>query len=190
MTAEEEKDLREMQAELSAAEQSPWQPAAVARTFRSGPATAPFVFRMQTWIDLSAVESPFLLGDLPVGDEGLLERFREAFVAFGWAETTPENCDAGELILLGKRLIAAVEDGFAMSVRLVPPDGGLLPPRDEGMGTWLGIIAFLVGQMGLRPVDALDLPVGQAFALIAAHRVNTGWTVAGETYVTREVRHG
>ncbi len=190
---EDEQDLRAMQAELLAAEQSAWEPRCVARAFGSGKWEAGsgkvFVFTMQVWIDLEAVESPFLLGRLPEA-EVALEQFEEAFRAFGHEGTTPEACDGEELVLLGRKMLVVIGREFAMRVRLSPPEGYRncgSRNADCGMGDWLPIVACLKTQLGFGLAEALALPVGQAFALIAAHRCNEGWGVAGETYVLRDV---
>lgn len=187
MTSQDEQDLRELQGELLGAERSPWQPRIVARAFRSALAEDPFVFTMQAWIDLSAAESPFLLGRLPEGDERLLERFVEAFEIFGFKGTTPEDCNGEELVLIGRTIVRAIDDGFSTEVALAGPDGARAAGSSNGMGRWLPILACLVSQIGLTPAAALALPVAQAFALIAAHRCNEGWSVAGETYAMRDV---
>lgn len=187
---EDEQELRELQAELVAAEGSPWQPRCVARAFRRRAAEAPFVLTMQGWIDLDAAESPVLLGVLPEGDGRLLERFEEALAAFGFEGTTPEACEPEELVLLGRKMVRAVWEGFSTQCELARPDGARPAGVDHGMGRWLPILACLIGQLGLTMREALDLPVAQAFALIAAHRCNEGWQVAGETYAMRDVGDG
>lgn len=186
MTTEEEKDLRALQAELVAAEQSPWQPSCVARAFCRAAAGEVFVFRMQTWIDLEAVRSSFLLGEMPEAEEAI-PAFEDAFAAFGYDETTPERCDPDELLLLGERMVQAICKGFAMRLRLAPPEGRVAAKGASGLGDWLPILACLKTQLGFPLDEALRLPVGQAFGLIAAHRCNEGWEVAGETYVERDV---
>lgn len=186
MTSEDEKDLREMQAEIAEAERSPWEPAVVSEAFRERAPGTPFIFRMQTWINLDVVHSPFLLGRLPDA-EMVLKDFSAAFAAFGWWETTPQECDAEDLILLGRRMLDAVTHGFSTQISLLPPEGAQTAAPDHGMGQWLPILSCLVGQMGFRLVDALDAPVAQVFALVAGHRCNTGWSVAGEPYALRGV---
>ena len=186
MTQQDEQELRELQAELVAAERSPWQPRCVARAFRGAAAGAPFVLTMQAWIDLDAAQSPFLLGRLPEPEEAYF-RFEEAFAAFGHRGTTPEECDGYELVLLGRKIIDAILEAFSMRVRLEPPEGFATKSVNNGMGEWLPIVTCLVGQLGFTLHAARMLPVGEAFALIAAHRCNQGWTVAGEGYALRDV---
>lgn len=173
-----------MQASLVAAERSPWEPRCVARAFRV--AEDPFAFTMQAWIDLDAAASPFLLGELPEAEEAL-EQFAVAFAAFGHVATTPEACDGEELVLLGRKMVRAIKWGFAMRLRLAPPEGCKASGVDNGMGDWLPVLACLKSQLGFSMGEALALPVGQAFALVAAHRINEGWSVAGETYAQRDV---
>lgn len=186
-------DLHELQAELAATERAPWEPRCVARAFRG--AADPFIFTMQAWIDLEAAESPILRGRLPEIDDtsdapldALLRDYRAAFAAFGHHATTPENCTPEELLSLGRQMIRAVAQGFEMQVKLARPDGTTGSRQsDDGMGAWLPIFACLVGQLGLAPGEARALPVAQAFAFLAAHRVNTGWHVIAEPYALREV---
>lgn len=204
MTEQDEQDLRELQAELVADERSPWQPRCVSRVFGSASAGQSFVFTMQVWIDLDAVRSPFLLGELPDPDDDVLERFREAFAAFGHVAAEPEKLEGDELALLGHKILRAIREGFAMRVKLGPPPGSKLA-EDPGLGEWLSMLRFLKAQMGFSLAEALALPVAQAFALIVSQRTFEGWSVQGESYsdrddppspaeqdsgVTREVTHG
>lgn len=188
MTESDEQDLREMQAELVAADRSPWQPRCVARAFRSQEAA--FVFTVQAWIDLDAAASPFLLGQLPEAEVALAQ-FEVAFAAFGHVATTPEACEPEELILLGRKMLVEIGRGFAMRLQLAPPEGcKLAGGSDNGLGDWLPIVACLKSQLGFSLAEAISLTVGQAFALVAAHRANEGWGVAGETYAQRDIPEG
>ena len=185
MTTQDEADLREMQGELAAAERSLWQPRAVARAFRSSEEA--FVFTMQAWIDLDAAQSPFLVGRLPEAEEALAQ-FAVAFAAFGHVATTPEACEPEELVLLGNKMLLEIGRGFAMRLHLAPPEGcKLAGGSDNGLGEWLPILACLKSQIGFSLAEALSLTVGQAFAIIAAHRCNEGWGIAGETYAQRDI---
>ncbi len=184
MTAEDEQDLRDMQAELVATERSPWEPRCVARAFRTG--ESPFVFTMQTWIDLDAATSPFLLGRLP-DDKDYLAQFEVAFSAFGHVATTPEACDEEELVLLGNKMILTIARGFSMRLNLTPPEGFEAAGANNGIGEWLPILACLKGQLDFSLAEALSLDVGQAFGLLAGHRCNQGWSVSGENYSLRDV---
>ena len=185
MNAQDEQDLRELQAELVTASASPWEPRCVARAFRRS--EQPFVFTMQTWIDLDAARSPFLLLQLPEA-ETAVEEFEVAFRAFGHFPTRPDRCEPEELILLGEKLIGVIREGFSMRVKLTPPEGQKSDAGIEnGLGVWLPILGCLVSQVGIAPDAAMRLPVAQAFALTAAHRCNQGWNVGGETYEHRDV---
>jgi hypothetical protein len=89
-------------------------------------------------------------------------------------------------VLIERTLRAAVTEAFAMALPMRLPDspqGGV----DDGFGAWLPIFAALVTQCGLTPQAALALRVDRAFALLAAHRRNQGWEVAGTPYALREV---
>lgn len=185
MNAQDEQDLRDLQAELLEAERSPWQPRCVALAFREH--AGAFVFTMQVWIDLSAVRSPFLLGTLPDPDEDdVLERFREAFAAFGHASADLEKLDGDELALLGHKMVRTIREAFAMRVNLLPPEGAKVQ-ENPGTGEWLTILRFLKAQMGFSLAEALSAPVAQAFALIVSQRTFEGWTLADETYAFRDV---
>lgn len=186
MTAQEEQDLREWSAELAGAERSPWEPRCVAQAFCSGAADEALVFTMQVWIDLEAVRSPFLLGQMPEA-EVAYARFAEAIRAFGHPSPTPEACTGEELVSVGQQIIRVIGQAFAMRLRLAPPEGMVSQAAaDNGAGDWLPVVACLKSQLGFSLADALALPVGQAFALIVGHRCNQGWSVAGETYVSRD----
>ncbi len=184
MTDQDKQDLQELQAELVAVETAPWQPRCVSEEFRI--AVDPFVFTMQTWIDLEAAHSPFLLGELPEAKDAV-EEFETAFRAFGHEETTPEECDPEGLVLLGRRMLAVIASGFSMRLNLEPPDGFSKVTQDNGMGDWLPVLACLKSQLGFSLAEALRLRVGQAFALMSAHRCNEGWSVSGESYLLRDV---
>ena len=174
-----------MQAELVAAERSIWEPRCVAQTFCSS--EEPFAFTMQAWINLDAVRSPFLLGELPEAEVALVQ-FKEAFAAFGHWGTTPEACEPEELVLIGRKIIGEIAQGFSMRVKLAPPEGCKLEEAaNNGIGYWLPIVTCLKSQLGFSLAEALELPVGKAFALIAAHRCNGGWSVAGENYAQRDI---
>lgn len=189
MTAEDKQDLQDLQAELLGLDSSPWEPDCVCRAFATSEAL--FVLTMQGWIDLETAHSPFLLGTLPeADDDARLAHFVLAFEAFGHYRTTPQNCDDAELELVGLAFLRVVREAFAMRVQLAPPEKALQSTPDNGMGEWLPIIACLKSQLGFSMDEALAMPVGQAFALIAGHRVNQGWNVAGETYRLRSVEGG
>lgn len=178
------RDLQEFQEELLEAERSPWQPGCVSEAFFSE--QSPFVLTMQVWTDLEKMKSPFLLAQLPDA-ENAIEKFEEAFRAFGHWETKPENCDPEELILLGRMMIRSICNAFAMRLRLEPPEGCKSVTGNNGLGNFLPLLACLTSQLGLSVSDALALPVARAYALVAAHRCNEGWSVSGETYANMDV---
>lgn len=184
--AADEQDLRELQAEILAEETSPWEPPVVARAFVRASEAETFVFRMQTWIELSAVGSPFLLLRLPTAEEAVIGHFRAALAAFGHHDTRPEDCEPEELVALGNKIVRAIRAGFAMRLRLLPPEGKELA-EDPGCGQWLSTMRFLKAQMGFALWEAQELPVAQAFALIVAQRTFEGWRVADQTYAMQEV---
>ena len=184
MSGQDDQDLRELQAELLDVERSPWQPRCVARAFRTS--EDPLVFTMQAWLDLDAVASPFLLEEMPE-DGDYLAQYEVAFAAFGHVTTTPEACEPAELVLLGQKMIRAIVLGFSMRVKLSPPEGRKSSGADNGLGDWLPVLACLKSQLGFSLSEALALPVGQAFALIAGHRCNEGWSVAAGNYAQRDL---
>lgn len=176
--------LRQLQQQLVGMTASAWQPRCVARAFHTGLWENPFVFTMGTWIDLDFVESPFLQGRLPEAETALVA-FEQAFAAFGHTETTPANCTPHQLVLLGNKMIQSIKEGFAMGVRMNPPKGNASDSGNNGFGDWLSIMACLKVQLQFSIEGAYALPVGRAFALIAAHRGNEGWTTASEPYALR-----
>jgi hypothetical protein len=81
-----------------------------------------------------------------------------------------------------------ITKAFAMRVDLAPPEGCKAAGNESsGMGGWVSLLACLKSQLGFSLSEALSLNVGKAFALIAAHRSNGGWSVAGETYAQRDI---
>ncbi|MGA3169470.1 MAG: hypothetical protein ABSE62_00500 [Chthoniobacteraceae bacterium] len=192
--AAEEEDglagLRELQAQLAGTAQSPWQPRCVARAFRTPAASHAFVFTMQAWIDLDAVQSPFLLEELPdpdLGHEAIIRAFEEAFAAFGHTSTTPAECAPFELALLGKSMIRVIRQGFAMRLRMNPPKGMESGGGDDGFGDWLPVMACLKAQLYFGWEEALAMHVERALAVVNAHRRNEGWTPAETPYALRDV---
>ncbi|HEX4085927.1 MAG TPA: hypothetical protein VHY22_13520 [Chthoniobacteraceae bacterium] len=181
-------DLRGLQASIAGASESPWQPRCVAEAFRSRDGEHPFVFTMQVWIDLDAVESPFLAGRLPDPEmleyEDIRQIYDEAFTAFGCSRPKPD-CTAGQFAFFGDSMIRAVRRGFAMRLRMKPPRGFESGASDDGFGDWLPVMACLKAQLFFTWTEARMLPVEAAFGLINAHRRNEGWTPAETSYAMR-----
>jgi hypothetical protein len=180
--------LRELQAQLAGVSASPWQPRCIADAFRTPEEEQRFVFTMQTWIDLDAARSPFLLGSLPSPDlewEEVMEEYRNAFAAFGCTEERLEKCEPEDLILIGQSMIRTIDRGFALRLRMNPPKGFESTAGDDGFGDWLPAMACLKSQMHFLWSEALAMSVEQALAVINAHRRNEGWTPAETPYALR-----
>ena len=172
-------ELNGLSTEMAETLQSPWEPACVARAFRT-PREGDLVFTMQGWIDLDALRSVLLCGGLPA----TLDDLRAAAAVFGLdveALTPEEGAD------VARAMRRAVEDAFAMSLQMAQPHAEPGAEEPDGFGAWLPLFACLVTQCGLGPEDALALPVGRAYALVAAHRRNQGWRAAGTEYALREL---
>lgn len=180
MTEIEAQNLHSLAADLAAAEQSPWQPRCIARAFAT-PRAGAVVFTMQTWIDLDGASSPLLEGQLPE----TTEQISDAVDAFGCG---PVDLSVEEALGLGLMMREAIEEAFAMSLPMSPPDDGDgAVSLSGGCGDWLPIYAALVAQLGLSRADARATPVGEAFALLAADKRNRGWHPTGATYAQRDV---
>lgn len=188
MTPAEEQELLQWGLAMAKADQCPWEPSCVAAAF-ARPLATEFVLTMQGWIDLDAIRSPILQGKLPEVDADgsdvpvrlALLAAMKAFDRVPDVECTPENA-----IAIGHRMIAAVNDAFAMVVKMNPPSGfdaGAAGPG--GLGNWLPVFAALVNLLHDES-KALAMPVQQAFAILAGTKLNAGWTVAGESYRSRE----
>lgn len=175
MTAEEQTAFEAESAQVAGALQSPWEPACIARAFASR-SLGTLDFTMQVWIDLEAIRSPLLLGVLPE----TAEEFACAAAIFGCeiAELSAE-----EMADLGGAMRRAIAEAFAMNVAMTPPKS---EPAEGGFGTWLPIFEALLGECGMSRVGALETPVGQAYAILAARRRREGWTAGGEVYAFRE----
>ncbi len=184
-TDAELEELRALSGQIAGAESSPWQPRCVAKCFGSAfgvPASAGFRvrFTMQRWIDLEDLRSVLLTGGLPETIEELEAACDIFELLIG--ELTPQ-----EALDVATGLRRAIEEAFAMAVKVSDPDAAPDLTRDEnGFGDWLSLYACLVGQLGVAPSEAKAMDVGEAFALIAAHRGNRGWRVAGMTYKQRD----
>jgi hypothetical protein len=183
MTDAEEKELRDWSTQIAGAEQQPWQPLLVSNAFssrREFPALT-----MQGWIDLDAARSPFLHGEWPEDADGIAGALADAARALKMPDGKWQSAwEAARLTLDVRR---AVNEAFSTVLRMRPP-GEAAPDRgDDGLGNWLPVLACLISQLRMSESAALGLPVARAFALIAGHRFNEGWTVTGENYRLREV---
>ena len=178
-------DLQALGADLAAAEASRWEPRCVAHAFARRPGA--LVFTMQGWIDLDYVQSPLLEGRLPDYDADPVEWERQMEAAVDAFDLGCMELTAEEWAETGICMLDAIADAFAMSMGMVNPAadlGGASAP--SGFGQWLPILACLISQIGMSRLEALATPVGQALALIAAHRSNQGWEPMGATYAQRE----
>lgn len=176
LTTEQEAELRALSAELAARQTSPWQPACIAAAFAT-PRPGELVLTMQQWIDLEAIRSPLLVGELPQ-----IVDLEQATVIFGLDLSV---LTAEEMLHVAEGMLDAVQDAFAMGCSMRPPEGG--EGSDQGFGSWLPIMAFLVVQGGLSFFEAAALPVRKALPLIAAHRKNEGWQVSDTPYALRHL---
>ena len=180
MTDSDEEDLRSLGRDLAAAQQSPWEPACIAHAFAT-PRPFAVCFTMQTWIDLAVFHSPLLLGK---GCESLAE-YEAAAGVFGLSLDGLEAAAVADVVTAVRR---EIEEAFAMGLPMRHPGAsGLSTHTDDGFGAWLPVWAFLVVQCHLSIAEARALPVGQAYALMAAARRNQGWEVAGPTYAWRDL---
>lgn len=180
-------DLRRLGEELAAAEAGPFEPADIGRLF-SRSARPEFEFTMQAWIDLSAAESPLLLGVFPDADgaAALEAMLGDALAAFGRSRDMAGSLEPGEAVVVMGRMLRSIADGFSAAVRMRPAGACATGTGGGGFGAWLPIYCCLVTQCGLGPEAALAMPVGRAYALIAGMRWNQGWECAGESYRQRD----
>ncbi len=179
MTEADEADLLSLGQDLASAMNSPFEPRCIARAFASR-SKSRCVLTMQVWIDLHDARSPVLSGSAPES----LEDLESALSAFGFAGTL--NLTPAEAADLANEMVAAVVDAFAMSLTMQPPTQAEAAVQD-GFGAWLPLMSCLMAQCRLSYESALAMPVGRAFALIAALRRNQGWSVAGVPYALRDV---
>lgn len=174
-------DLRRLGEELAGALHSPWEPACIARAF-STPAEGELALTMQQWIDLDAIRSPLLQGDLPK----TAAQLEAAAEIFGLAL---DDLDPDEAAAIGGAMLRACGTAFATALPMRQPDSQLSTNNSQlsdGFGTWLAMWAFLVSQCGLAPDAACALRVDRAYALMAATRRNQGWECAGTPYALRD----
>jgi hypothetical protein len=177
-TPEEQAELLSLGADVSGAMRSPWEPSCVAACF--GTPRTKLRFTMQVWIDLDRARSPLLQGEELKG----LEQFNAALDAFGFA---PMAEATEEALILADGMLATIDAAFAMNVLMRNPRSDATEAA-EGFGTWLPLLACLVVECSMAPAVALTLDVGQAFALLAAHRRNEGWEVKGVSYAMRDIK--
>jgi hypothetical protein len=171
--------LREFSADLSRTQLSPWEPRVVARAF-ARPARSRCRFTLQVWVDLDHGLSPLLMGRLPTE----IAELDDAIDAFGLGIV---ELTAQEAVDLGMEMLEAIAAGFAMMLKMRPPQGFTTVAADDGFGAWLPLLAALVKEAGLTVAEARSLPVGEAYALLAACRRQAGWETAGPPYSMREL---
>lgn len=176
-------ELVRVSEQAAATLRSPWEPPCIARTFTSKQ-TRTFTLTMQGWIDLSAIRSPLLQDERPAN----AAEFYAALGAFDAEEKEGCQLTPEQAAVMADEMLAAVREAFSMALRMHQPNS---TPDEEpdGFGDWLIVWSALIVQCGCSRVEALNFPVGQAFALIAAMRRNQGWEVAGEPYALREMEN-
>lgn len=172
-----QEELLALSEEITAAEHDPFEPRCVARAFAAVDAMP--AFTMRRWIDLSAIRSPLLLGEIPA----ILDDLSAAAEIFG---LDAEVLAADKQRILAETLRDEISAAFAMALPMRPRDAEP-DTRQGGFGNWLPIYSFLVFQGGKSRAEALAWPVGEVFAAIAAHRYNQGWEVGGTTYALRNL---
>lgn len=203
--------LRQIGATLRAQEASPWQPSIVAHAFLAHPVMAgpwalpPLTFRQ--YIALDAARSPVLSGawghppdpsdptdpSHPSDSTLLLDQLAQALsILTSQPVTVDDVCTAVTPQTIGDvfaGLARLVREAMATALPMRHPiahttDSGAA--RDPGIGWWLLVLAALVAECHLTPAAALDLPIHQGFALLAATAARQGAHPAGETYREQE----
>jgi hypothetical protein len=175
-------NLRAWGEDLAASHAPGGEPACVAAAF-ARQAQGVFVFTMQAWIDLVHARSPLLQGGLPE----TAGQAAAAFAAFDWQGVSAEEMEHEEALACFRRMRDAVNDAMAMVLDMQPRDAGELLPND-GFGVWLPLLARLIAKdngLGMSRSEALTMPVGQAYALLAGWRHNHGWKAASVGYELR-----
>lgn len=178
---EADAQLRELSEELARAAQSHDEPRCIARTFAT-PKPGSVVFTMGHWITLESLRSPLLQAQIP-------ESVEEAETSANVFGLSIQDLSAEEAVELGVRLRDAIQDGFAMALKMRPEEGEADTAAD-GFGTWLPVFTFLITECHCPPFEARSVPVGQALAILAARRRNQGWRCGGATYAERDALKG
>ncbi len=178
MTAEETEQLQALGRDLAGATHSAWQPRCIARAFAT-PTAGNVAFTMQAWIDLDAIKSPLLRGELPENADQLIA----TALAFG---LNLDELEPDEFIDVARGLLRAIQTAFAAALRMDPPQESDEDTSADGFGDWAPLLSFLICEAGLGRSGALTTPVDQAFILLATARRNQGWRVAGTPYAMRE----
>ena len=193
MSPEDRADLDAMSRDIAGAYASAWEPACVTHAFRTP--TSKIVFTMQVWIDLDAIRSPLLEMEIPAD----LDDVDRAIAAFGLqlagrvgilpadAGVSPAALTGEEAFIIAESMRNAVRDGFSMALKMRAPEGMQAILACQGFGNWIPVIAALVIDAHCRLAEAKAMPVGQAFALLAAIKGNRGWTVEGTPYALRDI---
>ena len=176
--AEDIADLQTLGSEVAGALQSAREPGCVVRAFAS-PLPGTIVVTMQRWMDLEAVGSPIVAGCALETDDDL----HKTAAIF---ELNLTELDAEAVARCAIAMERAGLEMYALTLKMRQPGatGGAL---DDGCGTWLPLMAFLLAECHVGYAEAQQMPVTRAFGLMAAVRRNQGWDVVGEPYAMREV---
>jgi hypothetical protein len=156
---------------------SVWEPEVIAHAFAR--TQHQFVLTMQGWIDLSAVKSPILIEE----HCETVEEINAALAAFGWP-VRATSMEPEEELACEELMIAAVRRGFAAALPMSEP-GATGSPGERKFGTWITVLAALVKRLGMGLAEAMQMPVEQAYMLVAAERWNEGWETSGVPYSLR-----
>lgn len=192
----DEERLDELSKAIAAEENSPLQPAVVARAFLDPGAPLVFGVRLPqvtllAWLRLEAAHSPFVTGEY-VGDAAeRVQALCTAWEAIVGEPLFPEAIIGAvppEDVLAAEAAIARrVNECFDTFLPLRLPGAKTVEqPRDAGTGWWVRILARLCNGFHMTLEDALDTPLIQAFALLAGHGANDGQEPAGMTWAERE----
>lgn len=173
-------EIEELSAEILAAKSSPWEPWPIVRAWRSL-RPGEISFTMQEWIDLEAIRSPLLRGELPASIEELAESAEILGCAVGGLE-------GEEAVHLANVLLQTVRKAFAAALPMQHDDAA--PAHSDGFGDWLPLLTFLITECGMAPAVALALRVEAAFTLLATKRSNDGWRPKGAPYALRAIGSG
>lgn len=194
----EDEELQGMSAALAAADNDPWSPRCVAEAFvpeslvigpwSIGPLT------MRGWLCLDKARSPFVTGVFPEEVEARVGALCAAISILAGVRVGVEDLrgavSAEEALKAELMVCAWINNSFATALPMHRParPGEEVPPaaREHGFGWWIKVLTKLISELHQPLPSALEMPLGQAFALLAVQALLDGCEPRELNYRERE----
>lgn len=191
--------LDEVGKKLAGAENDLLQPACIARAFLDRPVQVGGIalhpLTMRGYLELESARSPFVSGGEPPADVwAAVDALCAALTVLSRRSVSAEEFmdavepeDATEAWrIVSEQIIAAWETALPMRRVSRAGEAAAEAPRNHGFGWWVRVLAKLITALNFSLHDALECPMAQAFALVAASAALEGMEPAGENWRERE----